>query len=1037
MVSNMTKAFTAKGKRALGCRSGYAAGGTTDVFRTGPNEFSDRVGAGAGSTLMTPPMGGAYSSPAASSLGGTSPQLRGFLGTPDYGTGPKQTGFVWNDGTPRGGSTSDQGQRPVTQDPFAPAGVGRAPLMTMAEMARGASAQDVAPAGVGRAPLRTMAEQQMAQGVNPNGFYWAGGAGDPMAVRLPNMPHQRGYVDGGQVPSREDPAEALLRRIQQNYGVSASTPPLVAQPLTPQPSVQQPDRKQSAPQQRSLGDVVRQRAEELKRVANYADGGEVRQVEFQGPGGPREDKIPVRFAGADIRVSDGERGLILPAKTAANPHAVDAIEDIIEVTNDGRPPRRGLGDGGRYADGLDPRTAAGAYANGKWSPEATAFRAQRGLASQPGPQNISPELQFPTEGAQVRRGVLGKGVDALKGGAQAIGDRFVQMLGGTPGVPQEAPPVAKLSTPQTPITDRARSLGVALGKGEIPGVVRVDSQGNRHLTKGAGIGMGVGAGLQFGDHFDAFDNREGGLSHGERAQLFLRDLGVLAGSTIGAVGGGTLGSFVTPVVGTAAGAIGGGIAGGTLADRGMGKLRQGINWANEKLGGAPNYFEDSDEMIARDRADRKARDLETGIVQKAVQPVNSALGAILQSTGFIDTGGGSVKPGTSNYSNEGRGRGQQPEAVSTSDTSNYNNGGRGRQPEAENNPNASTNANANTSTGFLKVTGEGAPNMMSSDVKRHGLGFTMVPSNMSPNQYVGADGTPNQRWEKTAAYIDAIRRNEGNRIALAQIQNERAGRDPMASRVLGQQMLPPGEDAATDMSSLEAGRASVARNLTSPNSGTRSLAAHQQHVLDTMVAQQQAQAKLQREILNDQTTRGREGNDLVARQEEATRKRLASLFRKPDPEGKKESVADEDKISDYLSQASSTMRRAGEEAKGDERHLYYNNVTKKWRSPAELDDSAHDRLRRLYEIGERVKKMGGPWLWQGPLKTTDDLRDWEPTLLPDGDFEMKRLTAKQNGKPFIIPAKWLNYAEGPVGRYMPTWGKTETNRYTQNTQGVN
>jgi hypothetical protein len=81
MVSNMTKAFLAKDKRALGCRSGYAAGGTTDVFRTGS-------------------------------------QSRGLLGAPDYGTGPKQTGFVWNDGTPRGGPTPDQGQRPATQDPL-------------------------------------------------------------------------------------------------------------------------------------------------------------------------------------------------------------------------------------------------------------------------------------------------------------------------------------------------------------------------------------------------------------------------------------------------------------------------------------------------------------------------------------------------------------------------------------------------------------------------------------------------------------------------------------------------------------------------------------------------------------------------------------------------------------------------------------------------------------------------------------------------------------------------------------------------------
>lgn len=1024
MASNMTKAFLAKDKRALGCRSGYAAGGTTDVFRTGSNSFSDRVGAGAGSTLMTPPMGGADSSPTApplgagsslggtsSSLGGTSSQSRGLLGAPDYGTGPKQTGFVWNDGTPRGGPTPDPGQRPATQDPFAPAGVGRAPLMTMAEMARGASAQDVAPAGVGRAPLRTMAEQQMAQGVNPNGFYWAGGAGDPMAVRLPNMPHQRGYADGGQVPSREDPAEALLRRMQQNYGVPASTSPPVAQPPVPQPQVPQ----HSAPQQRSLGEVVRQRTEELKRAANYADGGEVRQVEFQGPGGPREDKIPVRFAGADIRVSDGERGVILPAKTAANPHAVDAIEDIIEVTNDGRPPRRGLGDGGRYADGLDPRTAAGAYANGRWSPEATAFRAQRGLAGQPISQNIAPELQLPAEEAQVRRGLLGRGVDALKSGARAIG--------GTPGVSPKAPPVAQPSASPTPITDRARSLGYALGKGEIPGVVKVDSQGKGYLTKGAGIGMGVGAGLQFGDHFDAFDSREGGLSHGERAQLFARDLGVLAGGTVGAVGGGTLGSFVTPVAGTAAGAIGGGIIGGTLADKGMGKLRQGINWANEKLGGAPNYFEDSDEIIARDRADRKARGLETGAVQKVVQPVNSALGAILQSVGLIDRGGAAAKPDTSNYSNEGRGRGRQPEAAPAPAPAS---GPQQPVPAAEN--------NANTNTGFLEVTGDGGPNM-SPGVKRRGIGFRMTPGNMSPNQYVGADGTPNQTWEKTAAYADAMRRNEGDRIALAQIQNERAGRDPMASRALGQTMQAPGADAQSGATSRDGVMAQALRNLGSSNPGTRALGLHQLVAQNQITSQQMAIAKMDRETLDKQTEQGIAGNDSANRQNKELRERLGTIFNKPRADGNG-SMPDEEKISDYISQVSSTMRHAGEEAKGDEKHLYYNGVTRKMRSPGELDDANHDRMRRLYEIGERVRSMAGSMPWNGPRVTTDDLRDWEPTQLPNGDFEMKRLTAKQNGVPFIVPASYLKYAQGAQASYMPSWGKTDTNRYTQNTQGT-
>jgi hypothetical protein len=66
MASNMTKAFQTKSRRALGCRPGYAVGGTTDVFKTGSNSFSDMPGAGG--QLMTPPMGG---------VGGGSPSLPG------------------------------------------------------------------------------------------------------------------------------------------------------------------------------------------------------------------------------------------------------------------------------------------------------------------------------------------------------------------------------------------------------------------------------------------------------------------------------------------------------------------------------------------------------------------------------------------------------------------------------------------------------------------------------------------------------------------------------------------------------------------------------------------------------------------------------------------------------------------------------------------------------------------------------------------------------------------------------------------------
>ena len=80
--------------------------------------------------------------------------------------------------------------------------------------------------------------------------------------------------------------------------------------------------------------------------------GLTQRARFEGKGGPREDQIPVKVAGQNIKVSDGEEAMIIPAKTAANPDAMRAIMDIIRQTNDGREPGAQLKEGGKYAEGL-------------------------------------------------------------------------------------------------------------------------------------------------------------------------------------------------------------------------------------------------------------------------------------------------------------------------------------------------------------------------------------------------------------------------------------------------------------------------------------------------------------------------------------------------------------------------------------------------------------------------------------------------------------------------------------------------------------
>ncbi len=206
----------------------------------------------------------------------------GVQGSPDYSTGPKATGFTWQDGTRRDGLTLEQAQK---QDAQAIATPVPAPAV---------------------APLQTMAEQQIARGINPNAAYRAGGPGDP-------------HASGG-----------LAATVAQR----AATAPLVPPPNTPPPVM--PANPFDTPSRRN------------RTARPYADGG---MVKFAGKGGPRDDQIPVKVAGEDIRVSDGESAVILPAKTTANPGAVQAIGQVIQQSNDGRAPDMG---GNRFERGGFP-----------------------------------------------------------------------------------------------------------------------------------------------------------------------------------------------------------------------------------------------------------------------------------------------------------------------------------------------------------------------------------------------------------------------------------------------------------------------------------------------------------------------------------------------------------------------------------------------------------------------------------------------------------------------------------------------------------
>lgn len=165
------------------------------------------------------------------------------------------------------------------------------------------------------------------------------------------------FADGGVV----DPVEALLARTKANYGVSNTSQP-AQQPAAQ--AVPQPAPQPAAPAKDNSGGLFGKAMRGLRgraEAANFANGG---IVKLSGPGTGTSDDIPMKVnkggKSLNVNVSNGEALAVLPAKTAQNPVAVDAVNDIIYQTN-GKPPK-GLRAGGHYAEGtIDEQVARAGF----------------------------------------------------------------------------------------------------------------------------------------------------------------------------------------------------------------------------------------------------------------------------------------------------------------------------------------------------------------------------------------------------------------------------------------------------------------------------------------------------------------------------------------------------------------------------------------------------------------------------------------------------------------------------------------------------
>lgn len=299
------------------------------------------------------------------------------------------------------------------------------------------------------------------------------------------------FADGGVV----DPVEALLARTKANYGVSNASQP--AAQAAPQPA-QQPAPQPAPPAKDNSGGLFGKALRGLRgraEAANFANGG---IVKISGPGTGKSDDIPMKVnkggQSLNVNVSNGEALAVLPAKTAQNPDAVEAVNEIIYQTN-GKPPK-GLRAGGHYAEG--------SVFGGKVDEE-NATPVRQKVATQPASFGATPEQKasFAEKVNEFKqaRGLRVDPVQAQPPVAQPAAQQGLKPAGTVVPMPQKPVSPDAAATAETREAAFARAAGIdpeiaQLGAGSESrtagfGTLRDATQFN--VPKGSGGGVITGA----------------------------------------------------------------------------------------------------------------------------------------------------------------------------------------------------------------------------------------------------------------------------------------------------------------------------------------------------------------------------------------------------------------------------------------------------------------------------------------------------------------------------------------------------------------
>lgn len=807
-------------------------------------------------------------------------------------------------------------------------------------------------------------------------------------------------ADGGIVgpDGLTDAQRAKLSGARTNLGVSNAAP--APAPAAPTPAPAAPAPAQQAP---SIGGAVNSIRERQRVLSNLATGGVVgaKTFEFEGKGTGTSDDIPVKVAGNSINVSDGEKAVILPAKTAQNPQALDMIETVIQQSNGGRAPNRGLRNGGQYVNGVVPgpmpllddevraRSAANLAARGR-APGPTVTPTPGGAVMKP---MIAP-MEMPTIPATAtaeQPGGLRRGLNWVAGKAG-----FAPAAGATGAAPAAATPATAPAAQPRPasIAQYTPQMVKEAIKERIPQALQT--------VKGAGTGLLKNLNTVANTTVAAGDLAAAGHANEDGGWGQVRDT-----------------AMAIPRV----------MAGAAGADVDLGKVRNGIRGL-EAAGNAVTGFV----------ADRLPTGWVTGLMGGAA---NSATGFRPMTRGIQALNGES--PIQEMYRTEfNTSKDQMPGVFETA-----RNGVAAMSSDGQTTVMRNKNNTPEGADTAQPPDAQAQPASLPAQTQAYPMSVPGGPA--APEAATVAPGT---RTIRTAnGDVTATRDKRGQLVVTSGNAD-----DPDAETKRATEATRMRADMARQVDNFEKMR--IDSDLSSNSTGDRQRGALRQSV---RTANQQAEIEkakaaneaswkqsdldirkedvslkreaAQREMEQKRFENEDKANEGAIKRDEALTKRLASRFVTKDAKGNQ--TPNTEAAADFLSHADATVAEMEKKTRGTPEHSrWFNRNTGKPKGAGDLGTTDLDMLTGLYDVKRRFRDSAGSLPGYADKGDSLDLMDYAGTI--NGEHvEFPRLSAKQK-RSVRAQKKDFDFEDGPIGAmdFTTSHTGTPTDRYTRHfTQG--